>query len=116
MQYSVTTPGEVMRAIESGCRVFCKWKQAIRFTVFPSEVIQVAGNRILVRHWEDRWHSIGDPSFDLIAYPPMPKPAFRDWLSDQGAESPNLGVNRESGNAVGVAGELSELWRRYKGE
>jgi hypothetical protein len=44
------------------------------------------------------------------------KKSFRKWLQLKGINYPNLGVNRQAGNAWGVAGELALLRRKYMEE
>lgn len=109
----VTTPSEVMAALDSGCRVFCEWEPRGPMHTMPGEVIRCQGNRVLVRHWADRWHVIGDRGFRLVAYPPIEtKVPFHQWMKDEGNEWPNLGVNWPAGDSWEAAGHLTTLHRR----
>ena len=55
--------------------------------------------------------SIRDRGLEVID-----KRRFREWLQSKGIKYPNLGVNRQAGNALGVAWELAVLMRKYTEE
>jgi len=112
----LTTSSEVMQALAAGLHVICQCTKREPMMTSPMHVVRCQGNRVLVRHWSDFWIVVGDPSFRLVTFTPLPKPTFREWAEANSIEVPHAGVNRPAGDSWGIAGEMGHLVRRYRRE